>query len=483
MLLLPAHTSINWLALRNAAGAVVALILAFEPAGWLLGTWTQPGYQGLGWVPAVLTLLLMLWSLSSAPANHARSNISIYVLLTTTVLRLLSQLLDINVVGALLLCVDVFAVAHLLGLHKRSRPVAPVWLALLFAFSLPLEPMMQRVFGYLLQQISAWTACGLLSIGWGDVQCASTRITLQGADLLVDLPCSGAQLLSTSGCVLALLCAALRPQRSRTLLACAAFLPLTIAANSGRISLLALGLANRDAVGFDVMQPAIHESIGLVFVLLLATVFYALLRTDTRPTHDLAAAASAEVPGGIRSQALVTVALLPLALAIGAVPPQPLDAAPSLPSPTAPGVAAGFLAASHPLTDQERTYFTRYGGSARRLSYGPFGLLLVSTASPLRHLHDPAICMSAHGYDVTLLGTDHATRSTVYRAIDESGQTSYLHVSYLSARGEVATSISEVVWHWLANPVRWTMVQRIVPEAQHRQGAGFDAAMRRAFNV
>jgi len=67
----------------------------------------------------------------------------------------------------------------------RRRPLAPFWLASSFAFSLPLEPLLQRLLGFPLQHLSAAGACSLLQHAHPGVQCAGTRILLGGHDVLV----------------------------------------------------------------------------------------------------------------------------------------------------------------------------------------------------------------------------------------------------------------------------------------------------------
>ena len=81
------------------------------------------------------------------------------------------------------------------GLPQRHRAVAPFWLAVVFAFSLPIEPMVQRVFGFIFQHWSAAMACQALSLMASEVTCDGIRIVRGELDLLVDVPCSGASLL------------------------------------------------------------------------------------------------------------------------------------------------------------------------------------------------------------------------------------------------------------------------------------------------
>ena len=83
---------------------------------------------------------------------------------------------------------------------------------------------------------------------------------------------------------------------------------------------------------------------------------------------------------------------------------------------------------------------------------------------------------------------ENPAQTTVYAAKSpQTGQTYTVHVSYISEHGTVASSVSEVVWHWLASGGgRWTMVQRILPSRSH-EGAGdafqFDTAIRRAYEI
>ncbi len=467
-----------------------AAAIAWEPAQWLAGTWYRDGYEGIGWIACGLTAAIAAWSatsprLTTATADHRNTCL---LLLATAVLRLTAQLLAINVIGALLLAVDVFALARLAGLHQRERPVSPFWLAVLFAFSLPLEPIAQRLVGYDLQHLSAAVACAVLSPIYDSLTCQGVRLHIDGTDVLVDLPCSGAELLSLSGLVLACINARFSPPPLWGLAGAFTALGLALTANGVRIAVLAAGIAHRDALPFFVMDPVPHTLLGLAAVALTAAALWTLAGFyPPAPASPRPVTATGSLSAGGR----ISFALLffPLALAIGAVRPQPVDASvPALP-PELPQVAATFSRAPMPLTPQEQRYFTRFGGGAARAAYGPFGLLLVTTASPLRHLHDPTICLAGMGYRVQLLGTDHTTTSTVYQASDpDNGNDAFLvRVTYVSDTGQLASSIAEVVWHWLRTPgTSWTMVQRIAPLAlatHPTAAAEFDNAVRRAFNL
>lgn len=487
--------------------AAGALLLAARPARWLIGTWHEQGYDGIGWVAFVLAAGLFAWSFTSPlrPGSDGRSNGARMLLLlgATASLRLAAQILDVNVLGAVLLAVDVFALAQLARLRARQRACSPLWLAVVFAFSLPIEPILQRVFGFALQQLSAGIACTMLTPFFDNLACSGVRLTVDGADVLVDVPCSGAEMVSLVGLIYALICTLRRPQGPGAAVGALACLTLALLGNGLRIALLAAGIARPGELPFHVMDPVPHTLIGLALVGLVTLALLALSHrlpvarvpdAPSRRAPDIGSVAAAphKLLGAAGSPVrfLCSICFLAFALSVGAIQPRPVDTSPRVSSPVVPRFAAGFFSEDHPLTPQEARYFERYGGGAARAQFGPFGLLLVSTGSPLRHLHDPTICLGALGYRVRLVGTDHAGRSTVYVAEQArgNGDERYLvRVSYLSSTGQVASSIAEVVWLWLHAPgTRWTMIQRVLPQTpdiEPRTAAEWDAAMRRAFNL
>jgi exosortase/archaeosortase family protein len=354
--------------------------------------------------------------------------------------------------------------------------------------------MLQRVIGYGLQQVSAFLACGMLWPLFDTLVCSGLRLQVNGTDVLVDLPCSGAELISITALIFALINTLHRPTTTAAAIGTIACIGFALLGNGVRIALLAAGIANAQALPFHVMDPLPHTLIGLVMVALTCLALLGFThafssRQPSRTSIDPPTRAGSPRYAWIRF--VFSIGFVAFALVVGAIQPQPVDASSRTSSPEIPLVAADFLAEAEALTKQEQDYFTRYGGNAARASFGPFGLLVVSTASPLRHLHDPTICLTGMGYAVRLLGTDHETNSTVYVAerfpAGEPPERYTVRVSYRSSQGDVATSIAEVVWRWLHTPTtRWTMVQRIVPDhpAINLEAASrFESAMRRAFNL
>ena len=138
------------------------------------------------------------------------------------------------------------------------------------------------------------------------------------------------------------------------------------------------------------------------------------------------------------------------------------------------------------LTAKEQAYFPRYGGGAARAAYGPYGLLVVSTSAPLRHLHSPEECLAGSGHTVRYLGqTGGVTPSAVYRSTDPQGQSWRITVSFVSERGEWTPHVAEAIWRWLQAPgTTWRMIQRIAPwQLPETAVEHFDAAVWRALDL
>jgi exosortase/archaeosortase family protein len=487
------------------AGSAAA-VLAAQPVCWLIGTWSRPGYQDYPVLVFVAAVALFLWSVTSArdKLNADRSRrLAIGLLLGTFLIRLGSQVLAINVIGAFALAIDVYALGLLAGLAERRRRLSPGWLAVLFLFCLPVEPIFQRSVGYLLQQASAAGACQLLGAFFAPLDCAGTRIVLMGREVLVDVPCSGARLLTTLLMLLSVLGALVAPRARNAAIGIAVTLFSAWAANTVRISALAVGIVFQELSGVDVMSALWHELIGLMSLGLGAAPLLIWAHEVSSQGYQEAQ----ESPETAKERRRIVEpspadhdsgtsgpgwklgcagAALGAAVLLVQIAPQPVDVSAPVSAPTPPASLSGYRATNGALSDQERRYFTRYGGTAQRAFYGPFALLLVRTTSPLRHLHAPESCLEGAGHRVRYLTARFSQVPTAfYRSEDVDGEAFEVRVSYVSASGRVATSVSEVVWHWLKQPREaWTMVQRIAPASISRiELERWDAAVARAYNL
>ncbi|MGH8444472.1 MAG: exosortase T [Solimonas sp.] len=465
-----------------------AALLAIHPALWLFASWRDPAYNAQGLWLALAVSALAAWSYTSEelPGTGLNQRYAWVLLAASAAVRFAGQLLRVNVIGALTLAVDVYALATLAGLHQRRRAVSPFWLAVLFAFSLPLERVVQRLAGYALQQGSAAGACAVLGQFEHGVRCIGTRILLDGQDLLVDLPCSGARGLTLLLSLYALLAALCRPGPRAALAGLLLTLAGAFAANLLRLVALAVGLARPH--GIDWMAAPWHELLGVSALALgaLPLLLWArrvtplpVYRRAPRPPPD----AGATVP---RWRRLLPALLLLVAAGFAvSAPATPVDVTRPMSPPALPANLGGYRAQAEPLNVQEQAYFAAYGGGAARAAYGPYALLTVSTTAPLRHLHAPDECLRGAGHTVRYVGLAQAAVPTaLYRSVDADGRRWRIAVSYLADDGSAAASVSEAVWRWLRAPGRtWTMVQRISPEdAPADARDAWDAAVLRAFD-
>lgn len=472
--------------------AIGVIILAIHPVIWLVTTWIDPAYGSHGWLVFTLAALLFVWSVTSQQrwVTTVSRRRALWLLALTAGVRLIGQLMGVNAIGALALVIDVYAIGLLFELNARTRALSPGWLALLFAFSLPLERIVQRTIGFGLQHVSAAGACGVLKTGFDSVQCQGVRILLAGKDVLVDLPCSGAQGLLLLFLLFSVFSALIRPTWRQACFGFVITLLAAVVANVLRIVVLAVGLAYPNSFGgVDVMASAWHESIGLMTLglgavpVLLWALYTPRLLSD--PPFDAAQIRFPLFQPRQRTRLAGLVFLL-VAVVITSLHARPVDVARKISAPTLPARIGDFVAVPDQLSNIERHYFTRYGGGAARASYGPYSLLVVSTSAPLRHLHAPDECLAGAGHKVRYRGmTRQPLPTAVYRSEDPHGNRWRVAVTFVSDRGEIATSVAEAVWRWLQAPdATWSMVQRIAPwQASAQTLAAWDAAVVRAMDL
>lgn len=454
----------------NSVLLVCSAFLATEPIVWLVRTWFDGSWGSHGEYAFGTVVALFAWSATSRRLeSRSPSVIPALLLALTAVVRVAGHILAVNVIGALALVVDVFALALLFRLHQRERSVSPFWLAVLFALSLPMERIAQRVVGFGLQQISAAGACGALSLGFGDVQCHGVDIVLAGQHVLVDLPCSGARGLLLMWAAFVGLAALRRPSIRWALVGAVVTVMAALVSNTVRIVVLALGIAHPETVGVDVMAQPWHDVIGLgtLALGLLPIVFWGR-RETLGSDRGLPARSTLGPAGGPRSEELtarvaIAAALLAASVAVTLAPHRPVDVSRPIEELRVPATLNGLTARSMPLTDQERDYFTAFGGAAAKSRYGERTLLLVRTSAPLRHLHAPDECLVGAGFEVDRLGITHGVMpGATYRAVAPDGTVWRVVVTYQSDAGHLASSVSEAVWTWLLNPeTTWTAIERV----------------------
>ena len=472
---------------------VAALILAIDPILWLVRTWRDPSYDSSGFIVFCVCAGIFLWSITSDRLSHKINlRFPLFLLTVSFLTRLVGQVFEINVIGAITLILDVYAIGHLAAVGFRKRPISPGWLAVCFAFSLPLERIIQRTIGYGLQSVSADGACLVLGNIFDNVRCNGIRILINHQDVLVDLPCSGARallllLLFYSACM-----SVCRPGFVKGIVGFGITLLSGVFVNVLRIIFLATGIAYPNYfMGIDVMQTPWHDLSGMVFLAIgcLPVIYWALLVYN--PNHFQGNSndkkeRQIEKPLLGINPLYQAVGFLVLAFVIINLPRQPIDVAKPNIKVNLPSWIHGNIATPVSLFPKEKAYFIKYGGAAAKAIYGEHGLLIVKTSAPLRHLHSPEECLRGLGFDVQYKGVSHKILPTaIYKATASDGASYRVAVSFVSSHGHVVSNVSEAVWNWMQQPEgTWYALQRISPwDLEDIESNQWDHAVKAAMDI
>lgn len=457
---------------RHLAFAATA-ILAVHPTLWLINTWQDPSYDSHGFWLFLAAVGLFLWSVRSplAPDTNRQAGgheaIAISLLIVTSFVRLAGQILAINILGATALIIDVYALGILCRLPERQNAVSPGWLAFVFALSLPFANLLQRTAGYVLQLVSAHGARSLMGL-FADVEGSGIRILVNGQEIFVDLPCAG------TGCILwlllffGILMTLRRPALFSGFLGLFGVLLCAYVVNTLRITLLAVGIAWPAAVGhLDLLAQPWHDLLGIAVLVIGG--FLPLCAVASRMSSGGAFSPMRYVPRlAVPENWRPGISLLFLigALIIVNLPQKPVDVAETPRQPLAlPAAIDQAVGRPVALSDRETRYFTQFGGQAAKMRYGENTLLVIETSAPLRHLHNPADCLRGMGLDVRYASLEYGVLpAAVYYATEPNGREWRVAASFVSDRGDFATSVPEAIWRWVRQPdTRWRMVQRITP--------------------
>lgn len=508
-------------ATARSESAVVLLVagslaLLVEPALWLARTWVDPTWDSDGAWAAAACVLLLARSMRSGPAAPApqadrrSARLALGLVLATAAVRIVGRVLAIRVVGALALAVDVAAVGVALRLSRRPWPLHPAALAGLFAFALPLEPLLQRVLGYPLRLVSTVVAHAALTPFADGLTRAGTLLVTDGQALAIDLPCSGARGLTLLAALAAAVACRRRPGVVGAAAGALAVAAGALAANTVRIVAVYAGLR----AGLPVLAEPWHGLLGLVGLALGAAPLLVVatrwpIRTAPAAVVAPAARTTDDAPGGFPAARTVpretparvaTAPRVAAALLVGAaaalllVPERPLDVSGAVAPVRLPQTLGPWRGAAVPLEPTERRYFERFGGRVAKATYGDgvgpaHQVVVVRTTSPVRHLHAPDRCLAGAGHTVERVGVrPGGVPTVVWRSRDPDGALWRVEASFLGPRGETAATVSEVAWRWLRAPGgAWTLVERITPwdacPADPSGCARFEAALLAALDV
>lgn len=441
-----------------------ALALMVGPAAWLADSWA---HNPSGALVALAWGGLILASVFSGPAPGDRRGAAAALSLGILV-RIAARWAQIDSLGALVLVLDAYALARLLGVGRRPLALSPGWMAALFAFSLPVEAILGRLVGWPMRLAAAEATAALVG-----ATRQGTRIIGDVVQLDVDLPCSGVQGLSLL-CVAAIgLLAARRGPPTALLLAVAG----AFVANVVRLLLLMIGLGQ----GWPLLAEPHHSAVGIVGLMLGALPL--LLAARRWPSRT-----PAPPPTGARPMRPVVAGGLSGLAVVAALAPLPTLGAAQPPAVGLPASMGMWVGEPLPVEAGEARFFDRAGGEIEKRRYAAPGeaertVLLIRTAAPLR-MHDPTLCLTGDGWTLERIGVRGET--ALWRGVAPDGAAYLVTVDFRSTSGDAAGSVSEMLWRWSRRPDQgWIVVEQIVPWSACEDGncEHFDALLRGALEV
>jgi hypothetical protein len=91
------------------------LLLAIEPISWLIGSWLEPAHDSKGGWLFLLCAVLFFWSVHSpiSDAANLSHKKAVLLLFGTALFRGIGQVFAVNVLGAVALTIDVYAIGLL----------------------------------------------------------------------------------------------------------------------------------------------------------------------------------------------------------------------------------------------------------------------------------------------------------------------------------------------------------------------------------
>jgi exosortase len=173
----------------------------------------------------------------------------------------------------------------------RPRPVLPIWGLLILSLPVVSSMQLQLYLGYPLRAFTAWASRGVLAVLGIEVAQTGTALTWMGQTVLVDAPCSGIRMLWVGMLLAALLSYLTRASARRFVVNAVAALPIILAANVMRNTVLFVKEA-----GILPLPRWTHTGIGLVVFLLVAASI--LCVTRGRNNGDAKRLRGDDAPGG-----------------------------------------------------------------------------------------------------------------------------------------------------------------------------------------
>ncbi len=339
-------------------------------------------------------------------------------------------------------------IAFLSGMHHRAGQVA------LLLLSLPVQASLDFFLGFPFRLVTAEGARILLSIFGLSVERLGVQLSLGGAIVSVDPPCSGLQMLWATAFLTAILAALFKLSYLRTFLMGLAALLLCLLANTLRATLLVFPEA-----GLLSIPDFLHEGTGLIFFLLAGLCIVKLSRS-LQTVKNTPEKSTRSLPTRLLATAF-GVSLITL------VPAGTLGEPPS--TQFSPLTAyQGQPVEEVPLSPREEAFARNFPGQLRVYRVGNDTLIVRHVTKATRMLHPSYHCLKAEGFSISnsSLQTDpKGHQSSTYQA--NLNNEAYLVSEVIrSADGSRHwTDVSAWYWHALFNPNSgpWIAETRLTP--------------------
>ena len=339
-------------------------------------------------------------------------------------------------------------IAFLSGMHHRAGQVA------LLLLSLPVQASLDFFLGFPFRLVTAEGARILLSIFGLSVERLGVQLSLGGAIVSVDPPCSGLQILWATAFLTAILAALFKLSYLRTSLLGLAALLLCLLANTLRATFLVFPEA-----GLLSIPDFLHEGTGLIFFL-LAGLCIAKLSRSLQTTRSAPEKNKKPLPIHLLATAF-GISLITLVSA-GTLRESPSTEFSPLTE------YQGQPVEEVPLSSREEAFAKNFPGQLRVYRIGNDTLIVRHVTKATRMLHPSYHCLKAEGFSISnsSLQTDpKGHQSSTYQA--NLNNEAYLVSEVIrSADGNRHwADVSAWYWHALFNPKSgpWVAETRLTP--------------------
>ncbi|MDF1714354.1 MAG: exosortase/archaeosortase family protein [Akkermansiaceae bacterium] len=423
----------------------LVLAIAFAPVVlWYFDRLSDGGGEPLGLIALAIALGLAVKDRNPANPRCAEIAIIVYGLgffFLPPLLRAIPALVTI---------------AFLTGMHHRAGQVA------LLLLSLPIQASLDFFLGFPFRLVTAEGAQTILNTMGLSVERLGVQLSLEGAIVSVDPPCSGLQMLWATGFLTAVLSALFKLSYLRTIFLGFTALLFCLLSNILRATFLVFPEA-----GLLSIPDMAHEGMGLL-IFALGSLCIVSLSRRLQAKKLLSRNSHQSLPARLLATTL-GVSLITL------VPAKIAGRSKSTHFPTLTEYR-GLPVEEIPLSSREKTFAKDFPGKLRAYRVGNDSLIVRHVTRATRMLHPSYHCLKAEGFSISNSGlkTDHDGHpaATYHASLNKE---KYLVTETIKSCDDSRHWSDVSAWYWYAlfNPnsgpwVAETRLTPISPESSNR---------------